>query len=257
MKKYYFGRYIHKNSLIHRLNPIVKLFFIAFLIGAAALSYSPIRLASVFILLCILLALSKITPKEFWPSLRSFRFLLLFTFFIQLFFSYDGKFVLKPAEATVLNSIFITLRFSFIIAFSAVYTLTTAPADIAKALYFFIRPFGVFKINVKDAAVSILVAIRFIPLLFEESNKIITAQKLRGLWNGDTSFRDKFRFFIKAESFMIPLFMRVIYYAEQISITLCYRQNLEKVMAAGRPRFSDILFLISAAMAFWGVYALR
>lgn len=257
MKKYYFGRYVHKNSFFHRTGPLIKLFATAVLIATAALANNPLSLAAVAFILCLLLAVSKITPKEFYPSIRSFRFLIIFTLILQTFFTPDGHFLIKPTVEMALNSIYLTLRFAFIIAFSALFTITTTPADIARALYVFIKPFKRLGFDTKSAAVSILVAIRFIPLLFEESDKIITAQKLRGIWTEATSFKDKFRFFIKAESFVIPLFMRVIYYAEQISVTLCYRNNLEEVMRVKRPSRADIFFLIFVTVLCWGAYALR
>lgn len=257
MKRYYFGRYIYKKSFLHNLNPLIKLVGLAFLIGAGALPSSPLRLGTVFLILIGLLSASKISIKEFYPSIRSFRFLIIFTILIQSFVTTDGHFILIPTPETLLNSAYVTLRFIFIIAFSAIYTITTTPADIAKSLYIFVKPFKIFKINTKDAAISILVAIRFIPLLFEESDKIVTAQKLRGIWKENPSLKEKFFFFIKAESFLIPLFMRVIYYAEQISITICYRNNLEAVMQIPKPSAKDILFLIISVALFWTVYAIR
>lgn len=257
MKKYYFGRYLHKKSFLHSLNPLIKLLGLALLIGSAALPSNQLRLATVFLILTALLFLSKITIKEFYPSIRSFRFLIIFTILIQSFVTVDGRFILIPTPETLLNSASLTLRFIFIISFSAIYTITTTPADIAKSLYIFVKPFKIFKINTADAAISILVAIRFIPLLFEESDKIITAQKLRGIWNENPSFKEKFVFFIKAESFIIPLFMRVIYYAEQISITICYRDNLDEVMQIPKLNAKDSIFLMVAAALFWAVYALR
>lgn len=257
MKKYYFGRYVYKNSFFHRTEPLIKLFVTALLIASAALANNPSTLAAAVIILCFLLIISKISPKEFYPCLRSFRFLIIFTLLLQAFFTSDGHFLMKPTEETTLNSIYITLRFTLVIAFSALYTITTTPADIARSLYVFIKPFRWFGFDTKNAAISILVAIRFIPLLFEESDKIITAQKLRGIWTETTTFKDKFKFFLKAESFVIPLFMRVIYYAEQISVTLCYRDNLEEVMRVKKPTATDILFLIFIAFLCVVVYALR
>lgn len=218
---------------------------------------NPLALLAVAIILCLLLTVAKITPKEFYPSIRSFRFLIIFTLLLQTFFTSDGHFLIKPTQEMALNSLYITLRFTLIIAFSALFTITTTPADIARSLYVFIKPFKRLGFDTKSAAVSILVAIRFIPLLFEESDKIITAQKLRGIWTEATTFKDKFRFFIKAESFVIPLFMRVIYYAEQISVTLCYRDNLEEVMRVKKPSKADVFFLLVIIALCWGVYVIR
>lgn len=257
MKKYYFGRYIFKNSFIHKINPLVKLLAVIILIASAALPGSPARLLSSALILACLTAAAGITPKEFWPSIRSFRFLLMLTFLIQAFFTDGGSFTPVPTGEMIWASFLSTWRFALIIGYSAIFTITTTPADIARSLYFFIKPFKKLGVNTKDAAVSLLVAIRFIPLLFEEADKIITAQKLRGAWpEKGGSWGNKMKFFTKAESFVIPLFMRVIHYAEQISVTLCYRRNLEQVMAIPGPGRADALFLLISAALAWAIYAL-
>lgn len=254
MKKLYFGRYLYKDSVIHKLNPLIKLLSIIILISLSAVAKDLFTAAAMTLMLCLALYAGKIGIKDFYPSIRSFRFLLVFTFIVQAFFSASGDFSIKPSIPSVLQSLLSTYRFALIIAFSALFTITTTPADIARSLYFFVKPFKIFKINTKDTAVSLLVAIRFIPLLFEESDKIITAQKLRGAWAANDSFFNKFKFFTKAESFIIPLFMRVVHYAEQISITLCYRDNLEDVMALPRIKAKDTVILIATLIAAVGVY---
>ena len=257
MKKYYFGRYIFKNSFIHELNPLAKLLAVMMLIAASAVQGSPVRLLASVLILFSLTAAAKITPKEFWPSIRSFRFLLILTFFIQAFWTDGGNFIAVPTKEMIFASLLSALRFALIIGYSAIFTITTTPADIARSLYFFIKPFKKIGVNTKDAAISLLVAIRFIPLLFEEADKIITAQKLRGAWpekNG--SWKNKFKFFTKAESFIIPLFMRVVHYAEQISVTLHYRQNLEQVMALSGCGKAEVFFVFTATALACALYAL-
>ena len=234
----------------------MKLFSIGILIGSAALISTPLGFIATVVILFLLIVLSKITLKEFYPSVRSFRFLIIFTILIQSFFAADGSFTSAPTKESLINAFFVTLRFSLIIAFSALYTITTTPADIARSLYVFVKPFKALKMNVNDAAVSILVAIRFIPLLFEESDKIITAQKLRGIWTADTGFKDKFKFFTTAEAFIIPLFMRILHYAEQVSITLCYRKNLDEVMRIPPFKTYDMIFFIFSIIFAGLIYAL-
>ena len=140
-------------------------------------------------------------------------------------------------------------------AYSSILSLTTSPSEIAKSLYLFIKPLKIFKINVENIGLSLLIAIRFIPLLFEEASKIITAQKLRGVWVTDVTFKEKLKFIFNMDSFIIPLFVRVFHYAEQLSITAMYRQNIDDVLKMQGITLKDIIFLIFFTATLWGSYA--
>ena len=107
----------------------------------------------------------------------------------------------------------------------------------------------------ENIGLSLLIAIRFIPLLFEEASKIITAQKLRGVWVTDVTFKEKLKFIFNMDSFIIPLFVRVFHYAEQLSITAMYRQNIDDVLKMQGITLKDIIFLIFFTATLWGSYA--
>ena len=109
--------------------------------------------------------------------------------------------------------------------------------------------------NTFKKGLSMLIAIRFMPLLFEESSKIITAQKLRGVWITDVTFKEKLKFIFNLDSFIVPLFVRVFHYAEQLSITALYRQNIGAVLTLNKINMKDISFLFIFAAAIWGIYA--
>ncbi len=209
----------------------MKLCAFAILAGVLLIGSSYVKLVYGYGLLAVVLHFSKVSFKEFYPSVRSFRFFFIFTFLVQLFFTAGGSFKLVPDITQVTVATIMTLQFVLVIAYSALFTITTTPSDIARSLFVVAKPLKVFKVNLAEVAVSLLVAVRFIPLLFEESEKIVVAQKLRNGWDSETTWREKFSFFVKAESFIIPLFVRVIRYAEQISLTLHYRQNPVQIMA--------------------------
>ncbi len=246
MKNYYFGNYIYKNSIIHNLNPLIKLFILALFMSLSNLNIDYYKKFSLIIVLFFLIVISKIIFKEFYGSIKSFRFLFLFILIVQLFFSSDGSFHLIPTKFSIINALYMLLSFFLMISFSAIFTLTTSPSQIAKSLYFFIKPFKKIGINTKDIAISIIIAIRFIPVLFEEANRIITSQKLRGLLKKEKGFFNKIKIYTKIDAFIIPLFMRIIYFGNQISITLNYRHNIDNIMILDKIKNSDLLiFFVS------------
>lgn len=106
----------------------------------------------------------------------------IYLFLLQCFFGENGSFSIYFTKEAMYNALLSTYQFVLIVAYSCMLTLTTSPSEIAKTLYIFIKPFKIFKVNVENTGLSMLIAVRFIPLIFEEASKIITAQKLRGLW---------------------------------------------------------------------------
>ncbi len=247
MNKIYFGKYIELESpsIIHLLNPLIKLIIIS--IAATLIFYFGRNIYSyVFMtfLWLILIFLSGRIFKQAFSAIKSFKMLYIFIFVTMLLFGENGGFSIHFTKDALYTALLSTYQFVLIVAYSCLLTLTTSPSEIAKTLYIFIKPFKIFKVNVENTGLSMLIAIRFIPLLFEEASKIITAQKLRGLWMDNKSFKYKIKFIFNMDSFIIPLFVRVFHYAEQLSITALYRNNIDNVLKLDKINTRDICFLI-------------
>lgn len=257
MNKIYFGKYIELPipSLVHLLNPLIKLIVVS--ISASLIFYFGRNIISYTIMTFIWLIFIFLSGKIFIQGLKaikSFKMLYIFIFITILFFGENGSFSIYFTTDALFNAILSTYQFVLIVAYSSLLTLTTSPSEIAKTLYLFIKPFKKFHINVENMGLSILIAVRFIPLLFEEAYKIITAQKLRGLWITDKSFKEKIKFIFNLDSFIIPLFVRVFYYAEQLSITAMYRENIDNVLKLDKLTLKDISFLICFIIITGGLY---
>ena len=258
MNRFYFGRYIQQEnpSIIHTINPLIKLIITA--LAAAAIFYFGKNLLSFAVLTSILFILIVLSGSIFLPvfySVKSFKVLYIFIFFTVIFFNEQGQFSVYITKETLINALAGVYQFILLVAYSSILSLTTSPSEIAKSLYLFIKPLKIFKINVENIGLSLLIAIRFIPLLFEEASKIITAQKLRGVWVTDVTFKEKLKFIFNMDSFIIPLFVRVFHYAEQLSITAMYRQNIDDVLKMQGITLKDIIFLIFFTATLWGSYA--
>lgn len=258
MNRFYFGRYIQQEtpSLIHTINPLIKL--IATALAAGAVFYFGKNIISFTLLTLLLIILVILSGRLFIPllySIKSFKILYIFIFTTLLFFGEQGNFSIYFTKDALINALLGVYQFVLLVGFSSILSLTSSPSEIAKSLYVFIKPLKIFKINVENIGLSMLIAIRFMPLLFEESSKIITAQKLRGVWITDVTFKEKLKFIFNLDSFIVPLFVRVFHYAEQLSITALYRQNIGAVLTLNKINMKDISFLFIFAAAIWGIYA--
>lgn len=257
MNKNHFGKYIPKKSLIHNIHPLIKVLTITMMASFLFILGNNYHSLVVMTLLFILLLLmSKTTINEIYSSVKSFRFLFIFIFITRVFFTDTGDFTINITQNMVLQSFITMYQFLLLICFSSILTITTSPTNITKSLYFFVRPLKMFKINTQNIAMSILIAVRFIPLIFEEADKIITAQKLRGIWFTDLKFKDKVKFLFNMDSLLIPLLVRVFNYAEQMSITLSYRQNIDDVLKIESFKTRDLIFLSSLSISMVIIYVL-
>ncbi|MEC9492777.1 energy-coupling factor transporter transmembrane component T family protein [Flexistipes sp.] len=246
LKKNYFGKYRYKNSIFHNMHPLAKFFIIISSIILTGLSISLSKISVLIAVFLIFLAASKISAREIYSIFKPFRFLLIFTFIIQLFFDNTG---FNPGDLNYTAAAAVTLKFSLMILFSAVFTATTRPLDIIKILNLLIKPLKIFKINTQDITASGIIALRFIPLLFEEADKIRTAQILRN----EETHKGLKRIF-QIEAFIVPLFFRVIHFSEQIAITLKFRDNWDKVYKFDRIKIPEIILTVIYLIFLIGLY---
>lgn len=193
------------------------------------IKYDPNIMTIYYILILTLTRLSKISIKDLFAIIKPFRFLLLFTFLIQLFYTTN------IADGIIMSAVH-TSKFLQLIIISAIFTLTTPPYDIVRIIYLILKPLRIFGVNPEEMSASALIAIRFVPVMFEEADRIFTAQNLRGIIP-----KNGFRLLFSLHSFMIPLFRRVFYYADQISVTLKYRNNWNTVMKMEKMKSFDYL----------------
>jgi len=245
MNKIIIGKYIHRNSFIHKLNPITKFFSTITFLIFMGIRFNLINFAFYTTITVLIIYLSKIKPMEILSLIKPFRYLLIFTFVIQLF--YDNANGLNYTAAFLY-----TFKFTLMIVISSLFTITTKPIDIVKIVYIILKPFKILGVNPTEMATSSVIAIRFIPLIFEEADKIITAQKLRGIIP-----KKGLRLLFSLHTFLIPLFNRVFYYAEQISITLNYRTNWEHILIIEKMRKLDIILITIIIAGCYGISILE
>ena len=179
------GQYYPANSVIHRLDPRVKivatlLFLISLFVQKSVLGY---LVATLF--LAGVIHLSKVPLKFIMKGLKPIMILLLITVAFNLFLNNGGEvlvhfWIFQITEDGLEISVYMAIRLIYLIAGSSIMTFTTTPNALTDGIEKLLRPLNKVKVPVHEVAMMMSIALRFIPTLIEETEKIISAQKARG-----------------------------------------------------------------------------
>ena len=179
------GQYYPAESVVHRLDPRVKIVLLIAFVAAVFL----VPNLSGFVLIALYLALacklSKLPVKLLIKSIKPLRFILIFTFILNLFFTGGTTELLNLGFAVLtkeglLNAIRYSLRLVFLVLGSSLLTLTTQPVTLTDGLERLLSPLKVIHFPAHEMAMMMTIALRFIPTLLEETDKIMKAQMARG-----------------------------------------------------------------------------
>ncbi|MEA2101582.1 MAG: energy-coupling factor transporter transmembrane protein EcfT [Thermodesulfobacteriota bacterium] len=216
------GQYIPRESPVHALDSRVKLFVMGLGIAAAFQLDTPVGMIS-FALMCLSITLiSRIPLARMISGLSPFIWLFAFTALLHVFMT-PGKEISWLPYATiegVESGLKVGSQLIFAIWLSTLMTLTTSPLDMVWAMEWYMKPLGFVGVRVDEIALLIMLAIRFIPLLFEETDRIIKAQKARGvdLESGGIISRVK-----ALVPILVPLLHGVFRRADDLAVALTLR----------------------------------
>lgn len=249
-----FGQYYPTGSVVHRMDPRMKLLLTVMFVVAIFFvnTYFGFMLTAAVLILIILIA--KLPMLSVLKSVRAIIFIVIFAAVINLFMIRNGEVLwswkaLQITDQGVHTTIKMTLRLVLLISGASLLTLTTTPVEIADGTESLIKPLALIKVPVHDIAMIMSIALRFIPTLFEETQKIISAQKARG-----ASF-DTGGLIARAKALLpvlIPLFVNSFRRADELAFAMdarCYnateKRTKMKVMRLGAADFVAF-FLIAA-----------
>lgn len=249
------GQYFPGSSAVHRLDPRFKIIitgvFIAMLFSAEGF----IALGVGIIFLIISFVLSKIPMKLMMKSIKPIVPIIFFTSVLNIFFL-DGVTVyrlgfIKITDEGLRTSAFMVIRIIALIMGSSLLTYTTSPITLTDAIERLLSPLKRVKLPVHELAMMMTIALRFIPTLIEETDKIISAQKARGadMESGSLMQRAK-----ALTPILIPLFVSAFRRAEELAVAMecrCYqggdgRTRLRQLHSGGGDYFAlgvSIIFL--------------
>ena len=222
------GQYFPGNSFIHRLDPRTKLIALVVYIVALfmAVNWVSYALMAAFLLLCI--KISTIPGKSFIRGMKPLMMILIFTGVLNLFFTTDGKvlvdfWVITITTAGLQRAIFMVVRILLLICGTFLLTYTTSPISLTDGLEALMNPLKKLKVPVHELSMMMCIALRFIPTLIEETDKIMSAQKARGADFESGTLMEKAKALVPI---LVPLFISAFRRADELATAMecrCYQ----------------------------------
>ena len=207
------GQYIPTGSFIHRLDPRAKLFSLLFIISAIFPAKNIFALAFWTALFVLIVYASKISWHIILRAARPVLFLVVFTFVFNLIaVSFSKNFT-----QGLIRAAFMSARLLLLMLFAVMLPLTTAPLELADGLDALLRPLERIGFPAHESAMMIGMALRFIPLLMQETDKIIRAQLSRGARLDQGNIFRRVMAFIPV---LIPLFIIIFRRADEIALAM-------------------------------------
>lgn len=266
MRNLALGRYLPYNTAIHRLDARVKIIGLISLVVALFLSYGSVPLnfivyGLIFVGLFIVMLIGKISFKGVLRSMRAMLVMMIFILIFNVFVPGTGDYFLihklKVYYSAIYNTLYIILRLFLMIMLTSVLTATTKPMDLTFAIESLLTPLKWIKIKVSIFAMIISLALRFIPSLMEETDRIMKAQASRGVDFREGKFKEKIK---SIDSLIIPVFNSALTRSGDLAIAMeCRgydphgkRTKFKKLSWS----LGDTIFLIVMLLVFAGAITL-
>ncbi len=187
MKDVAFGQYYPATSFVHKMDARVKILaVIAFIVAVFLVKpFHFLGYLACFLFVVIATVCSRVPFMRVLKSMKAILFIIVLSAVLQLFFNSDGnvlvdwKFI-KITDLGLLNAGFLVARISLIVLGASILTLTTSPVELADGIESLMYPLKWIKFPVHEFALIMSIALRFIPTLLDETDRIIKAQKARG-----------------------------------------------------------------------------
>lgn len=185
MKNITLGQYYPVDSFVHRLDPRAKIVLTIAMIVAVFMVHSLAGYAMILGFVYLSARMSRVPFKMLMKGLKPLRFILILTFLLNLFFSGDGTPLLKLGFVTITGeglsrAVHYSLRLCFLVVSTSLLTLTTSPILLSDGIEMLLSPLKVIHFPAHELAMMMSIALRFIPTLMEETDKIMKAQMARG-----------------------------------------------------------------------------
>ena len=249
------GQHFPGDSLVHRFDPRLKLVLtIAYIVLLFAAS-NPLGLALSILFLAAMYKVAKIPGKMILKSLKPILPIVIFTAVLNLFFvSGEGEplvhiwFLTIYAEG-VRYAVLMAVRVMALIAGTSLLTYTTSPIVLTDAIEQLLKPLGKLRFPVHELAMMMSIALRFIPTLIEETDKIMNAQKARGAQLDTGKMTDRVKALVPV---LIPLFISAFRRADELAMAMecrCYRggdgRTRLKVLRCEKQDYIDLAVCIA------------
>ena len=249
------GQYFPGNTIAHKLDPRTKILLVVLYIVALFCAKGVIAYALLGLCLAACVKISKVGLKQLVRGLKPVLFIIIFTGILNLFFTPGDHYILEVgflriSDTGLENAIYMVLRIMLLVTGTFLLTYTTSPIALTDGLESLLSPLKKIRFPVHELAMMMSIALRFIPTLIEETDKIISAQKARG---ADFESGNIFRRAKALVPILVPLFVSAFRRADELATAMecrCYhggkgRTKLKQL----HYRLRDLCaFLIGAAV---------
>lgn len=247
------GQYFPGNSLLHRLDPRMKIILTCLYMAALFTAQNVYGLALAGIFMVFVTLLSRVSLKVVAKGLKPILLIILITCVANVFLT-PGKpifkfYFLAPTYPGAFLALFMSVRIIFLIVGASMLTYTTSPIVLTDGLERLMSPLKIFRLPVHELSMMMTIALRFIPTLIEETDKIMNAQKARGADFESGSVMKRLKSLVPV---LVPLFISAFRRAGDLALAMecrCYRggegrTRLRQLKLAPR----DFLSLFSLAL---------
>lgn len=251
------GQYFPGNTVVHRLDPRTKLLLVIIYIVGLFNSVGWVSYAVVIAVTALSMAVSKIKPKSALKGLKPLIIIIILTAVLNIFYT-DGTPIVEGWIITwegIERAVMMSLRIILLIVGTFMLTYTTSPIALTDGLELMLNPLKKIKIPVHEMSMMMSMALRFIPTLIEETDKIMSAQKARG-----ADF-DSGNLFQRAKALLpilVPLFVSAFRRADELAVAMesrCYhggdgRTRMKQLKMQGIDAWALLLGAVFLAIIF-------
>ncbi len=216
------GQYIYRDSVLHRMDPRIKLTLLFGCIVLAFVADSLPGLGVLYLLLFACAGLSRISPIMILKAVAPFTILLLFPLIFNIFFITEGDVLVHAGPILITTegiyrALYMSLRLFFLFTLATLFTLVTSSIAISDAVGAMLRPFARFGLPATELAMMVSIALRFIPTLVSSYEDIRAAQQTRGVDYRGKHPVARLRGLV---SLLIPLFAQAFHHAEDLALAM-------------------------------------
>ena len=228
------GSYYPEKSIIHSINPLIKIISILILLLSIFINNN-IYLSLIILLVIILISLfAKLPYNTYLKVLYGLKYIILFTIIIYLLFNYN-----------LIDIVIIVLRLYSIVLYTTIITMTTSHKEMTRGIEMFLYPFSLLGLNVNKISLMLTLALRFIPTILTQADKIMKSQRSRGIDYNSYEINKKL---YSLKTILLPIFILTLRRADTISDVLQLRMydlnSTRSHLINYEIKMKDIIFLI-------------
>ncbi len=261
LKDFALGQYVPLDTPAHRLDPRTKIILTILYIAAIFIANNVLSYALVFVALVAAIIVSKARVRAMLRGMKPLIFIVVLTGILNLFFTSGTViaefWIFRITEEGLRNAIFMVLRIIMLVMGTFLLTYTTSPIDLSDAIEKLLGPLKKIHVPVHELAMMMSIALRFIPTLVEETNKIMSAQKARGADFDSGNLIQKAKALLPL---LVPLFVSAFRRADELAIAMesrCYHGGVGRTkMKQMRLVRRDMLAFLWAFLILGGIITL-